>query len=107
MIRVGDKVVVIRPEPNNIPLGANLQGTSKVGRSGKVIEIRINSKSFGGVSDIYQLKIGYNFYWWLLECEIELLEPKCILPDGVFRCKCGATTNRKEKKCCDCIRRML
>ena len=104
MIQVGDKVVVIRPEPHNIPAGYVLQGTGKVGKVGIVREIILNRKEFGGISNIYSIANVYRAgSYWFLECEIELLEPKCILPDGVFRCKCGATTTRKEGYCCDCV----
>ena len=103
MIALGDKVIVIRPEPNNIPFGAFLQGRGKVGKVGIVHEILLNCKSYGSECNAYKVYCDdLRYTWWFLECEIELLEPKYILPDGVYRCKCGATTTRKEGCCCDC-----
>jgi hypothetical protein len=102
LIKIGNTVRIIKPEPCNIPEGCKTQGLIFVGKVGTIINIQYEKIVFGGISNICQLFFSSSSNtWWVLECEMELLD---TLPDGVHRCKCGTTTNRKEQKCCDCIK---
>jgi hypothetical protein len=99
-MNIGDIIKVIKK------IDKPSEGERLIGREGIIVALDLKNNliqcEFTGLDD--RRYTAGKLIWWLYVWEVKNLTADLNLPPGVFRCSCGATTNRKEQKCCDCIK---